>query len=119
MATESAPESGDFSKLLLDAVDHGLLTLGEAARRAIYDCIENSYQITREQIPEKLEEIHAALADLLGKGGSMVETIAAEKFHKSLHLNFEPNADWTLADYVGHVKRIMSTRQPRAHVPGS
>jgi hypothetical protein len=103
--TESELDPRKFSKLLLDAVDHGLLMLGEKARQAIYDCIENSYQITRDQIPEKLDAVHGALADLLGKGGNMVEMIAAERLYKALNLTFEPNDDWALADYVNHAKR--------------
>ena len=109
MSTSRGPalDPREFSKLLLEAVDHGLLMLGKDARQAIYSCIENSYQITRDEIPEKLEDLHGALADLLGKGGNMVEMIAAEKLYKTLHLAFEPNDDWALLDYVNHVKRIM------------
>jgi hypothetical protein len=106
--SESELDPRKFSKLLLDAVDHGLLMLGETARQAIYDCIENSYQITREQIPEKLEAVHGALTDLLGKGGNMVEMIAAERLYKALNLTFEPNDDWALADYVNHAKKATS-----------
>jgi hypothetical protein len=105
---ESIGDSREFSKLLLDAVDHALLVLGETARLAIYDCVESSYQIRREEIPEKLEAVHGALTDLLGKGGNMVERVAAENLYKSLHLTFEPNEDWTLIDYVNHAKRVMS-----------
>jgi hypothetical protein len=105
---ESVSDSHEFSKLLLEAIDHALLVLGETARLAIYDCVESSYQIRREEIPEKLEAVHGALTDLLGKGGNMVERVAAENFYRSLHLTFEPNEDWTLIDYVNHAKRIMS-----------
>lgn len=109
MSTSRGPalDSREFSKLLLEAIDHGLLMLGEDARQAIYDCIENSYQIARDELPEKLEDLHGALTDLLGKGGNMVEIIAAEKLYKTLHLTFEPKDDWALLDYVNHAKRIM------------
>jgi hypothetical protein len=106
--TESEFDPRKFSNLLLEAVDDGLLMLGEAAREVIYDCIESSYQITREQIPEKLEAVHGALTDLLGKGGNMVEMIAAERLYKALNLAFEPNDDWVLTDYVNHAKKVMS-----------
>ena len=105
---ESARDSREFGKLLLEAVDRALLVLGEAARQAIYDCLENSYQITREEIPEKLDAFHGALTDLLGKGGSMVELVAAENLYKALSLNFEPNEGWALVDYVNHAKRTAS-----------
>ncbi len=102
-----ALDSREFSRLVLEAVDHGLLMLGEDARQAIYGCIESSYQISRDEIPEKLEDLHGALVDLLGKGGNMVEMIAAERLYKTLHLAFEPKDDWALLDYVNHVKSIM------------
>jgi hypothetical protein len=105
---ESVGGSREFSKLLLEAVDRALLVLGEAARLAIYDCVEGSYQIRREEIPEKLEALHGALTDLLGRGGNMVERVAAENLYRSLHLAFEPNDDWALVDYVNHAKTIMS-----------
>jgi hypothetical protein len=105
---ESARDSREFSRLLLEAVDRALLVLGETARQAIYDCIGSSYQITREEIPEKLEVLHGALTDLLGKGGNMVERVAAENLYRTLRLNFEPNDDWVLVDYVNHAKRTLS-----------
>jgi hypothetical protein len=107
---ESKPDISEFSKLLLEAVDHGLLMLGETARQAIYDCIENSYQITRDQIPEKLEGIHGALTDLLGKGGNLIEMVAAERLYRTLNLTFEPNDNWALVDYVNHAKKAISAR---------
>jgi hypothetical protein len=105
---EPVANSSEFNKLLLEAVDHALLVLGETARLTIYDCVESSYQIKREEIPEKLEALHGALTDLLGRGGSMVERVAAENLYRSLHLTFEPNENWALVDYVNHAKRIMS-----------
>jgi hypothetical protein len=93
---------------LLEAVDHALLVLGETARQAIYDCIESSYQIRREEIPEKLEALHGALTDLLGRGGNMIESVAAENLYRTLHLTFELNEDWALVDYVNQAKRTKS-----------
>jgi hypothetical protein len=116
--TESELDPRKFSKLLLEAVDHGLLMLGETSRQAIYDCIENSYQINRGQIPEKLDAVHGALTDLLGRGANMVETIAAERFYKALNLTFEPNDDWTLADYVNHAKKARQFPGFIGHAPG-
>jgi hypothetical protein len=105
---ESTRDSHEFNKLLLEAVDRALLVLGETAKQAIYDCIENSYQITREEIPRKLDAFHGVLIDLLGKGGNMVETVAAENLYKALRLNFEPKEGWVLIDYVNHAKRAVS-----------
>jgi hypothetical protein len=38
---------------LLDAVDYALLALGEIPRETVYQCIEEKYQIKRDEIPEK------------------------------------------------------------------
>ena len=60
-------QPANLEKILLEAVDEGLLVPGEIVRAAIYERLERSYQIKRGEIPEKLETFHLALQDLLGE----------------------------------------------------
>ena len=43
-----------FEKALLEAVDEGLAWLGDAARRTIYYHLENSFNISRQNIPHNI-----------------------------------------------------------------
>jgi len=97
--------SAAFREVLLQAIDDGLLVPGEIARAAIYDRVERSYQLRREEIPEKLELFHKALRDLLAAGGEVLERLIAKNLYRRLDLNFNQHENWTLLDYVDEAKK--------------
>lgn len=103
--SESAPTPGVVKRALLDAVDYGLLALGEIVRATIYERIEGSYQVRREEIPDKLDTFHKALQELLGKGAEVVRRQIAKNLYRRLDLTFTEHENWTLVDYVHDAKR--------------
>ena len=94
-----------FREVLLQAIDDGLLVPGEIVRAAIYDRVERSYQLRREEIPENLELFHKALQDLLAAGGEVLERLIAKNLYRKLDLNFSQHENWTLLDYVDEAKK--------------
>ena len=96
--------SRDVADSLVLAVDEALLVPGEIVRTAIYERIERSYQVKRDEIPEKLETFHRALQDLLGVGGKVMEKLIVRGLYRRLGLSFEKHDGWTLVDYVNHAK---------------
>ena len=99
------PDSSGFSETLLQAVDEGLGVPGEVVRAAIYERIEKSYQLKREEIPNNLPTFQKALEDLLGSAAQVMQRLIAKNLHRRLGLNFEEHRDWMLADYVNHAKK--------------
>jgi len=97
-------ESSGLKEALLHAIDDGLAVPGEIVRTAIYDRIERSYQLRREEIPDHLETFHKALQDLLGAGARVMEKLIAKSLYRRLKLNFTQHDGWTLIDYVNHAK---------------
>ena len=97
----------EFKDVLLDAVDYGLLVLGEIVRQTLYDCLERNCQLKRANIPEKLEPFHVALAGLFGERGTLVERLIARRLYSKLGLKFEAHEDWTLVDYVSRAKKAV------------
>ena len=97
-------QPANLEKILLEAVDEGLLVPGEIVRAAIYERLERIYQVKRGEIPEKLETFHLALEDLLGAGGKVMEKLIAKSLYRRLELNFTQHDGWTLIDYVNHAK---------------
>lgn len=90
-----------FSSTLLEAVDEGLLILGnENVRRATYYHIEKRHGVKREDIPDKLENFHKALEDLFGVGVKIIERRIARNIYDKLGLSFREDENWTLADYI-------------------
>ena len=96
--------SAELEEILLQAVDEALLIPGEIVRTAIYERIERSYQLRREEIPEKLETFHRALQGLLGAGGKVMEKLIVRNLYRRLGLGFEDYEGWTLVDYVNHAR---------------
>jgi hypothetical protein len=54
-------DSAASRDVLLQSIDDALLVPSEIVRAAIYDRVERSYQLRREEIPEKLELFHTRL----------------------------------------------------------
>jgi len=97
-------QPADLEKILLEAVDEGLLVPGEIVRAAIYERLERSYQIKRGEIPEKLETFQLALEDLLGESAKVMEKLVAKSLYRRLNLSFTEHDAWTLVDYVNHAR---------------
>jgi len=91
---------------LLHAIDDGLAVPGEIVRTAIYDRIERSYQLRREEIPEKLPTFHKALEDLLGASAKVMEKVIAKNLYNQVGIEFTPKKDWTIMDYVKHIEKV-------------
>ena len=95
----------ELDETLLQAVDDGLLVLGQGLRMAIYKRIESTYQVRREDIPDKLLTFHRALQDLLGSGAKMMERLIARDLYSRLGLDFIEHDDWTLIDFMHYAKK--------------
>jgi len=99
-------QSAELREALLRAVDDGLLVPGEIVRAAIYERAERSYELKREDIPEKLDTFHVALSDLLGAGVKVMEKLIAKNLYSRVGLDFTEHANWSIVDYVNHVRRV-------------
>ena len=100
-------QPAQLREALLRAVDEGLLVPGDIVRAAIYEHLEKSYKVKREEIPEKLETFHEALRNLLGAGSSKVmEKLIVRSIYSRLELKFTQHDGWTLVDYVSHAKEV-------------
>jgi len=95
-----------FRGVLLQAVDDGLLVASEIVRAVIYDRLQRTYQIRREEIPEKLELFHTALRDLLGAGCEILEKLIVKNLYRRLSLDFSGHDGWTLLDNVDYAKKV-------------
>jgi hypothetical protein len=104
-------EPAEFREILLEAVDHGLMVLGEIVRQAIYERIEKDHGLKRAEIPERLEAFHKALESTLRMSAKTVERLVAKNLYQRLGLNFTPRPEWTLIEYVDHAKTTSKSIQ--------
>jgi len=107
-------EPAGFREALIDAVDYGLMVLGEIVRRTIYERIENDYRLKRADFPEQLEAFHKALQGILGMGAKTVERLIAKNLYQRLGLNFVVHSDWTVVEYINHARAALDLNRIHA-----
>lgn len=89
----------NLKKTLLDAVDSGLLILGENSRKVIYFHLEKTFKIKREEIALKFEEFKEALEVIFGPGAEIIKTVIMRELRTRLDLNLEEEGDFELASF--------------------
>ncbi len=62
-----------FEELLLEAIDEGLSSLGTSTKQALYLHLERNFKISREDIPEEIEEFTKAIEEIFGTGAKLLE----------------------------------------------
>ena len=101
-----------FDRLLIESVDETLAAvLGEIIREAVYDALKNRFNITMDQVPEKLDDFSLDLEKLMGKVPSRtLRKAIIKRFYAELGLEFVERANWRLPDYVREARTKMSGR---------
>jgi hypothetical protein len=97
----------EFHDVLLEAVDEGLLALGESVRQAIYRHMDRRYSIRREDLPEKADEFAEALRDMLGAASEVLLKYMARRLYAKLKLGYEEKPGWSFLDYVNHARKAV------------
>ncbi len=117
VSTLESPQSRDFKKLLLEAVDETLSLLGDSSKRAIYFYLERNFSIEKRDIPTKIEEFTNAIENIFGNGAKILEIRIMEHLYKSVGSTFEyspEKSDLFFADYTKAVRTHVGN-SPDAH----
>jgi hypothetical protein len=78
---EATPQGKRFKRLLLEAVEESLSTLGETPKQAVYYHLREAFRIERQEIPDKIDEFAFAIERIFGQGAKILEI----QIMKSLH----------------------------------
>jgi len=104
---ESPPRNHDFKKLLLEAVDEGLSSLGDSAKRAIYFYLEKTFKIKKQEIPNKIDEFTNAIEKIFGHGAKLIEIQIMKHLYEKVGNDFEyfpEKNDLLFTEYVEAAK---------------
>lgn len=102
-----SPRNRSFKKLLLEAVDEGLSSLGDLPKQAIYFYLEKTFKIKKQDIPSKIEEFTDAIEKIFGPGAKILEIRIMKHLYKKVGPSFEyfPEKDELLfTKYVAAVR---------------
>ena len=95
-----------FRQVLLEAVDDGLLTLGESGRKAIYFHLQNLYSIKREDIPDQPEAFVEGLRKIFGKGAEVIEKAMAKSLYNRLGMKYDEKKGYGFLAYLNDAMRM-------------
>jgi len=93
-----------FNKILMEAIDDGLLSLGLSVRHAIYWHLEKKSSIKRDNIPYELEGFIKGIHAIFGLGASVIERLILKRLYEKLGLSFFEIPDYGFIDYVKKAK---------------
>jgi len=102
----------DFEKLVLEAVDEGLSALGESSKQAIYFHLDKSFDIKREQIPDRVNAFTQALENIFGAGAGCLEVLIMSKIHEKIGgvVEWDKSKGFSFIEYVSVAKRSFQDR---------
>jgi len=96
----------DFEKLLLEAVDEQLTSLGESSKRALYFHLEKGFNIRRHEIPHKTQAFVDAMEKIFGLGADYLEILIMKRLHDKIDRRVDMNKpNLTFVEYVEAAKR--------------
>lgn len=99
----------DFEKLLLEAVDASLASLGESSKQAIYYHLEKGFNIKKQEIPSNIGAFSCAVEKIFGLGANFLESLILKRLYEKAGLTGKEQSfrDLTFAEIVVAVKRMM------------
>lgn len=97
----------NFEKLLLEALDEGLSSLGQSSKQAIYFHLEKSFDVKRQEIPCNLEVFVDAIEKIFGSGAYFIEILIMKRLHEKTGVAFKlrESTDFAFIEYVAAAKR--------------
>ncbi len=96
----------DFEKLLLEAIDEQLNSLGESSKQALYFHLERGFNIKRHEIPRKTEAFATAMEKIFGLGAQYLEILIMKNLHEKIDRRVDLSApDLNFVEYVEAARR--------------
>jgi hypothetical protein len=101
-------EKNTFEKALVEAVDEGLLMLGESGREVIYFRLKHSYALGKEDIPSHPEIFVGCLRKIFGSGARVIEKAVIKSLYRRLGLKFAEKEGFDFFEYLREAKKQAS-----------
>jgi hypothetical protein len=80
----------DFDDILLETIDETLSSLGEPVKNAVYFHLKTNFNMSKNEIPKKINEFSNIVQKIFGSGAGILEI----KLMKTLHSKIDVNVKW-------------------------
>src|SRR3990170_2146435 len=89
-------KSGEFNRLLQNAIDDALNSFGKSVEQSIYFHLENKFNVPRKEIPKNLKAFQAGLEKIFGIGARFIEILIMKNLHAEIGLPLDMGKDCKL-----------------------
>jgi hypothetical protein len=105
-----AKKRKSFDRLLIEAIDEALASLGESSKQSIYFHLENKFKIAKRDIPNRLKDFTKGLEKIFGLGAQFIEILVMKKLYEKVGqpLEWNQNKELRLVEYVEAAKQSYS-----------
>jgi hypothetical protein len=97
----------NVDRILLEAVDESLSSLGESSKQSIYFYLDSSFNIKKQEIPNKVEAFVDALEKIFGLGADFIESLIMKRLAEKIELDSKWRfpKELKLVEYVNVAKQ--------------
>lgn len=93
-----------FEKALVEAVDEGLLALGESGREVVYFHLKHYYGFTKEDVPSNPQILVRCLEKIFGLGARVVERDIVKSLYRKLGLKYVEKKNFDFMEFLNEAK---------------
>ena len=102
---QTLAKRSEFDKLLVNAIDEALNSLGASIRQSIYFHMETKFKVARTEIPKNLEEFQGGLEKIFGAGAQFIEILIMKNLHSKIGIPLKMESkQLEFVEYVGAAK---------------
>ncbi len=96
-----------FDDLLLEAVDNALSSLGKSSKQAIYFHLAKSFDIKKEEIPNRLDDFAIAIERIFGLGANFLEMLIIKRIYENSNVVFvwDESKKFSFVEYIKEARR--------------
>lgn len=97
-----------FNKILAEAIDDALSSLGESVKQVIYFHLKENFHLPKEEIPDRVEEFSECLEKIFGPGANFIKILIMKKLYKylgKLSFYWDSSKEFTFTEYVEIARR--------------
>jgi hypothetical protein len=94
----------EFDDILLETIDETLSSLGEPVKNAVYFHLQTNFNISKNEIPKKINEYSEIIHKIFGSGASRFEIKLMQTLHSKIDVNVKwpqyeaPLSKWIITD---------------------
>ena len=99
-----------FNEVLVKSIDEALTELlGEKGRDHLYQHLAEHYDVTRDEIPYRLDSLHAAIEQTLGDKASRILDLEIAKYlSRQIKVPLPETRDYTLQTYLLKARKLIA-----------